>query len=160
MQYFCLDDGLEPINMCLVPDFVREDTTPGTVVGQLIIDDSSSPLSSCVKKHCCSTAGMSFNYKCRVDEPEENDVTFDNLNLVRNGSRLVSLRDDFLLRTKLSLKYSDFAGSNGSLGIHISCRGTQYPLLFFGQLIRVHVLCTCAPVLFLLLHRRNQNCSA
>ena len=125
--------------MCLIPRTVNENQPSGIIAGQLIIDDSSSPLSSCAKRHCCpspQSLGRQFDYQCHVDTPENNEAIPQ---LQRNVSSLFRLDDGFLLRTKVPLLYSNFKDSNGSVEVHFSCYHTIHPLQFIGQSLQVSV---------------------
>lgn len=127
--------------MCLIPHTVNENQPSGIIVGQLIVDDSSSPLSSCAKQHCCPgpqniNIGRQFDYQCHVDTPENNEVISQ---LQRNVSSLFRLDDGFLLRTRVPLLYNNFKDSNGSVEVHFSCYHTRHPLQFIGQSLQVSV---------------------
>ena len=137
--YFLLDERIHPVNMCLIPHTVNENQPSGIIAGQLIIDDSSSPLSSCAKQHCCpppQSLGRQFDYQCHVDTPENNEAIPQ---LQRNVSSLFKLDDGFLLRTRVPLLYSNFKDSNGSVEVHFSCYHTRHPLQFIGQSLQVSV---------------------
>ncbi|KAL9969518.1 hypothetical protein ACROYT_G021740 [Oculina patagonica] len=134
-----VDDRPHPVDMCLIPHTVKENQPSGTIVGQLIIDDSSSPLLSCSKQHCCpnpQSAGKYFDYRCHVDNRENNEAI---PSLQRNVSTLFRLDDGFLLRTRVPILYSDFKESNGSVEIHFSCYDTRHPLHFIGHSLQVLV---------------------
>lgn len=136
---FVSDDRPHPVNMCLIPNAINENEVSGTIVGQLFIDDSSSPLLSCSKQHCCpgpQSSGKHFDYQCHVDIPESNEAIPQ---LQKNVSALFRLDDGFLLRTRVPLLYSDFKDSNGSVQIHFSCYDTKHPLHFIGQSLQVIV---------------------
>ena len=120
--------------MCLIPHTVNENQPSDTIVGQLIIDDSSSPLLSCAKQHCCTDNGRDFDFECKVDTPENNLVVPQ---LQRNVSALFRLDDRFRLRTKVPLLYSNFKESNGSVKIHFSCYHVSHPLHFIGKSLQV-----------------------
>lgn len=136
---FFSDERVHPVNMCLIPHTVNENQPSGIIAGQLVIDDSSSPLSSCAKQHCCpppQSLGRQFDYQCHVDTPENNEAIPQ---LQKNVSSLFRLDDGFLLRTKIPLLYSNFKDSNGSVEVHFSCFHTRHPLQFIGQSLQVSV---------------------
>ena len=136
---FFSDERVHPVNMCLIPHTVNENQPSGIIAGQLIIDDSSSPLSSCAKQHCCpppQSLGRQFDYKCHVDTPENNEAIPQ---LQRNISSLFRLDNGFLLRTRVPLLYNNFKDSNGSVEVHFSCYHTRHPLQFIGQSLQVSV---------------------
>ena len=136
---FFSDERVHPVNMCLIPRTVNENQPSGIIAGQLIIDDSSSPLSSCAKRHCCpppQSLGRQFDYQCHVDTPENNKAVPQ---LQRNVSSLFRLDDGFLLRTKVPLLYNNFKDSNGSVEVHFSCYHTRHPLQFIEQSLQVSV---------------------
>ncbi|KAJ7391373.1 hypothetical protein OS493_018416 [Desmophyllum pertusum] len=129
-------DHHHAVIMCLTPHTVNENQPSGTIVGQLIIDDSSSPSLSCAKQHCCPDSGRHFDYQCNVDNPENNEVIPQ---LQKDVSTLFGLDDGFRLRTKVPLLYSDFQNSNGSVTIHFSCYHIRHPLHFIGQPLQITV---------------------
>ncbi|KAJ7382694.1 hypothetical protein OS493_033486 [Desmophyllum pertusum] len=128
-------DHHHAVIMCLMPHTVNENQPSGTFVGQLIIDNSSSPSLSCAKQHCCSDSGRHFDYRCNVDNPENNVIP----QLQKNVSALFGLDDGFRLRTKVPLLYSDFKDSKGSVKIHFSCYHNRNPLHFIGQTLEITV---------------------
>ena len=122
--------------MCLSPRIVNENQPIDTVIGQLIIDDSSSPLLSCDKQHCCRENGRHFAYECNINSPEDNEIIPQ---LQINVTALFRIDDRFRLRTAAKLNYSTFAMFNGSVGIQISCRDTMHPLHFIGETLQLLV---------------------
>ena len=131
-----LDDRPHSTNICLNPRTVHENQPADTVVGQLIIDDSSSPSLTCTKQHCCPASGRHFDYVCNIKNPEQNQIL---PHLQKNVTALFRLDDRFRLRTRVKLNYSALADTNGSVAIQISCRDTRRPLHFIGQSLQVHV---------------------
>lgn len=136
MFILLLDDRPRPVNICLSPHIVNENQPAGTVIGQVIIDDSSSPILTCSKQHCCPDNGRHFHYECNIDNTEENAILPD---LYKNVTALFLLDEGFRLRTRVKLNYSDFANSNGSVDIQVSCQDTRHPLHFIGSSVRVTV---------------------
>ena len=121
--------------MCLTPHTVNENQPAGTVVGQLIIDDSLSSL-SCDKQYCCPDSGRHFDYECNIKNPEGNEIIPQ---FQKNVSALFRLDERFRLRTRVRLNFSSFADSNGSVDIQISCEDTRRPLHFIGKTLQVLV---------------------
>ena len=129
-----LDDRPHPVDICLNPHTVHENQALGTTVGQLHIEDSSSPLLSCGKQRCCNDYGRNVDYECKVDTPENNLVVPQ---LQRNVSALFRLDDRGRLITKVPLQYSDFKESNGTVHVHFSCYQVSKPLHFIGKSLQV-----------------------
>ena len=122
--------------MCLTPHTVNENQSADTIIGQLIIDDSSPPLLSCTKQHCCPDIGRHFDYECNIKNPEDNEIIPE---VHKNVTALFRLDDRFRLRTRVKLNYSNFASSNGSVDIQVSCRDMSHPLHFIGKSLQVVV---------------------
>lgn len=129
-----LDDRPHPVDICLNPHTVHENQPPSTTVGQLTIDDSSSPIFSCGKQRCCNDYGRNANYKCKVDTPKNNLVVPQ---LQRNVSALFRLDDEDRLVTKVPLQRNDFNESNGTVHVHFSCYQVSKPLHFVGKSLQV-----------------------
>ena len=129
-----LDDRPHPVDICLNPHTVHENQPSDTTVGQLHIEDSSSPLLSCGKQRCCNDYGRNVDYECKVGTPDNNLVVPQ---LQRNVSALFRLDDRGRLITKVPLQYSDFKESNGTVHVHFSCYQVSKPLHFIGKSLQV-----------------------
>ena len=118
------------MNICLNPHTVYKNQPADSLVGQVMIDDSSSSLLTCSKQHCCPKNGRHFNYNCNITNPEDNEALPRHQ---KNVSALFQLDGQFRLRTRVPMNSNIFADNNDSLAIQISCVDTKHPLHYIGQ---------------------------
>ncbi|XP_067050674.1 protocadherin Fat 4-like isoform X4 [Acropora muricata] len=130
-----VDDRSNAVNICLNPHTVYKNQPADSLVGQVMIDDSSSSLLTCSKQHCCPKNGRHFNYNCNITNPEDNEALPRHQ---KNVSALFQLDGQFRLRTRVPMNSSIFADGNGSLEIQINCVDTKHPLHFIGQTVLVN----------------------
>ena len=131
--FFLSDDRSNTVNICLNPHTVYKNQPADSLVGQVMIDDSSSSLLTCSKQHCCPKNGRHFNYECNINNPEDNEGRPRHQ---KNVSALFQLDGQFRLRTRVPMNSNFFADGNGSL--EINCVDTKHPLHFTGQTVMIN----------------------
>lgn len=130
-----VDDRPNSVDICLNSNTVYKNQPEDSLVGQVIIDDSSSPLLTCSKQHCCPLNGRQFDYECNINNPEDNESL---IQIQNNVTAIFRLDKQFRLLTKVRVNSSIIANTNGSLAIQISCLDILHPLHFFGQPLSVY----------------------
>ena len=128
-------DRSNAVEICLNPHTVYKNQPADSLVGQVMIDDSSSSLLTCSKQHCCPKNGRHFNYECNINNPEDNEGLPRHQ---KNVSELFQLDRQFRLHTKVPMNSNIFADGNGSLEIQINCVDTKHPLHFTGQTVLIN----------------------